>query len=124
MSSQSSETHLVRSAAQAATELDRSIAVGRGLLAELQRSPLPVPERLEQFGAKYWDWHEANAALLESVFSTNEIAQRYDEIAIEKGLGSVGFADLLRDLAQSLQRDVAFLIGLLERLRAFDAPRR
>jgi hypothetical protein len=122
VSGESPPTRLIRPAGDVAGGLDRSIAQGRDLLAELQLSSLPVPERLEQFGARYWDWHDANAALLARAFSTNEIAQSYEEIAVEKSVGQLGLADLLRDLVLGLQRDVVFLVRLHERLRAFDVP--
>lgn len=117
-------TRLVRPSAEVAGELQRRMTQSRDLLTELQLSLLPVPERLEHFGAKYWDWHDDNAAFLERVFSTSEIEQSYAEIAIEKSGEQTGFADLLRDLALWLQRDIDFLVRLHERLRAFDASPR
>ncbi len=122
MNSDRPETHLVRPAAEVAGELQRCITQGRDLLSELHLSSLPAPERVEQFGAKYWDWHDDNAALLSRVFSTNEIEQSYAEVAIERGVGQLGFADLPRDLALGLQHDIAFLARLHDHLRAYDAP--
>jgi len=80
---------------------------------------LPVPERLEHFGAGYWEWHDDCAAFLERVFSTSEIEQRYAQVAIEKSSEQPGFADLLRDLALGLQRDISFLVRLHDGLRAY-----
>jgi hypothetical protein len=118
------QTHLVRPSDQVARELQDRIAQGRELLTELDLSARPVPERLEQFGAKYWDWHDDNATLLKRVFSTSEIEQSYSEISIEKSVGQLGFADLLRDLALYLQRDISFLVQLHDRLRGYDASPR
>jgi len=115
------QTHLVRPSAEVAGELERRITRGRNLLTELQLSSLAVPERLDQFGAKYWEWHDDNAVLLDRVFSTSEIEQSYAEVAIEKSVGQLGFADLLRDLALGLQRDIGFLVRLQNTLRAFEA---
>ena len=118
------QTHLVRPSAEVASELERRLTRGRELLTELSRSGLPVPERLEHFGASYWEWHDDCAAFLERVFSTSEIEQSYAQVAIEKSTEQPGFADLLRDLALGLQRDISFLVRLHEGLRAYDAPPR
>jgi len=112
-------THLIRPSAEVASDLQRRLTQGRELLTELTRSALPVPERLEHFGARYWDWHDDCAAFLERVFSTSEIGQRYAEIAIEKSVEPAGFADLLRDVALGLQRDIGFLVRLHDGLRAY-----
>jgi hypothetical protein len=122
VNSERPQTHLLRPAADVAGELQHCITQGRDLLTELHLSSLPAPERLERFGGKYWDWHDDNAALLRRVFSTSEIEQSYAEIAIERGVGQLGFADLLRDLALGLQHDIAFLVRLHDQLRAYDAP--
>jgi hypothetical protein len=118
------QTYLVRPSGQVAGDLERRIALGRELLAELNRSALAVPERVAQFGARYWDWHDGNAELLGSVFSTDEIEQSYGQIASQKSDDAPGFADLLRDLALGLQRDIGFLVRLHDRLRAYEAPAR
>ena len=118
------QTHLIRPSAEVAGDLQRRLAQGRELLTELTRSALPVPERLEHFGAKYWDWHDDCAAFLERVFSTAEIGQRYAEIAIDKSGEPAGFADLLRDVALGLQGDISFLVRLHDGLRAYEpSPR-
>lgn len=124
MSSERPQTHLVRPPAEVAGEVQRRITQGRDLLTELHLSSLPVPERLERFGAKYWDWHDDNEALFRRAFSTREIEQSYADIAIEKSVGEPGFADLLRDLALGLQRDIGFLVRLQDRLRAFEVSSR
>lgn len=117
MNSERPQTYLVRPPAEVAGEVQRRITQGRDLLTELHLSSLPVPERLEHFGAKYWEWHDENAALLRRAFSTSEFEQSYAEIAVEKNVGQPGFADLLRDLALGLQRDIGFLVRLHDRLR-------
>jgi len=118
------QTHLTRQSSEVAGDLQRRLTRGRELLTELTRSRLPVPERLEHFGARYWDWHDDCAAFLERAFSTSEIEQSYAQVAIERGGDPAGIADLLRDLALGLQRDISFLVRLHSGLRAYDASAR
>ena len=124
MGSHFPQAHLTRPSQEVAGGLERRFTQGGELLRELSRSALPIPERLEHFGAKYWDWRDDCATFLERVFSTSEIEQSYAEIAIEKSSEPAGFADLLRDIALGLQRDISFLVRLHNGLRAYDvAPR-
>lgn len=119
MSGDNHPTHLVRPAHEVAAELQRRVARGRELLAQLNHSTLAVPERLQSFGASYWDWHDDNRAYLRRVFSTSDIPKSYADIAIEQTGDPAGYAELLRDLALGLGRDVSFLVGLSDRLNAY-----
>ncbi len=92
--------------------------------AQLDHSVLPLPERLNELGAKYWDWYDDNATCLERSFSTNELHQRYTDVRTAEIGGSSGYADLLRDLALNLKRDISFLVSLRDQLRAYVAPGR
>jgi hypothetical protein len=120
----STRTHLVKPFHQVLAELDDRTTRGRELRAQLDHSERPIPARLDEFGAKYWDWHDANATFLEGAFSTSELLKSYLDVRIEKVGDPSGYADLLRDLALHLSRDIVFLVSLRDRLRAYVAPTR
>jgi hypothetical protein len=107
-----------------ARDLEIRISSGRELSVQLDHSTLPLPERLKELGAKYWDWHDDNATYLERAFSTNEPRQRYTDVPTAEVGEASGYADLLRDLALNLKRDISFLVSLRDQLRAYVPPGR
>jgi hypothetical protein len=115
-------TYLVKPFHKVAAELDDRITKGRELRAQLEHSTLPIPERVEDLGARYWSWHDDNATYLERAFSTKELHRSYTDAGLVRIADTSGFADLLRDLALDLMRDTAFLVSLRDRLRAYEAP--
>jgi hypothetical protein len=116
--------YLIKPFDNVARDLENRIRRGRELSAQLDHSVLPLPERLNELGAKYWDWCDDNATYLERAFSTNELHQRYTDVRPAEIGGSSAYADLLRDLALNLMRDISFLVSLSDRLRAYVAPGR
>jgi hypothetical protein len=115
-------TYLVKPFAEVAAELDYRIAKGRELRAQLEHSVLPIPERLDELGTKYWDWHDYNATYLGRAFSTKELHRSYADPRIVRIGVTSAYADLLRDLGLDLMRDIGFLVSLRDRLRAYVAP--
>lgn len=115
-------TYLVQPFAKVAAELDNRITKGRELRAQLDHSNLPVPERFEELGAKYWSWYDDNATYLMRAFTTKEFHESYTGARIVGIAGTSAYADLLRDLALDLMRDISFLVSLRDRLRGYIAP--
>lgn len=116
-------TYLAKPIADVAAALDERISKGRELQSQLQQNVLSVPGRLQELKETHRIWDSYNATYLERAFTTKELLDEYTWWPGIAFGGPESDADRLADLQDDLQRDLAILGRLRERLSLYEAPR-